>query len=138
MQQDDLYGEPSGGLGLFAEPGPFDYSTAERDKQTQLVGEIIWRHQGRARPISIGELCAKTGQSDRSIKATVEALVMTHNILIGSCRQTNAGGGHWGYFVVVDHEDFKAACGAYQKQIDTMQRRMNQLRGLAVARGIVR
>jgi hypothetical protein len=135
--QDDCYGTTGGGIGLFAEPGPFDDSTAERDKLTQLAGEIIWRHKGRERPISIGVLCAMTGMNDRTVKATVETLVMTHNMLIGSCRQTNSGGGHWGYFIVIDREDFKAACGAYQKQIDTMTKRMNQLRGLAVARGIV-
>jgi hypothetical protein len=138
QHDDDLYSEPSGGIGLFAEPGPFDDSTAERDKETQLIGEIIWRHQGRARPISIGELMVKTGQNDRSIKATVETLIMTHNMLIGSRRQTSAGGGHWGYFIVLDREDFMAACGAYQKQIDTMTKRMNQLKGLASARGIIK
>ena len=133
---DDLYGEqPANVAGpLFAEPGPFEESTAERDKYTQLVGEIVWRHKGRASPITIDELRRKTDLSERSIKGIVEALVMRHNILIGSSRIP----GKEGYFVVLDAEDFKAACGAYEKQIEAMQKRMLHLRGLACEQGITR
>lgn len=131
---DDLYGmEPEAGP-LFAELGPFEDSTAERDKYTQLVGEIIWRHKGRGNPITIDELRRKTDLADRSIKGIVESLVMIHNMLVGSSRVSEK----WGYFIVMDELDFKAACGAYEKQIETMQKRMSHFRGIASERGILR
>ena len=98
------------------------------------MGEIIWRHKGRIEPVSINELRRKTNLDERSIKSLVEDLVMTHNLLIGSSRVS----GKRGYFIVLDHEDFKWACGAYEKQIETMQKRMLHLRGLAAAKGILR
>jgi hypothetical protein len=134
--EDDLYGvsHTFDEEGLFRKPQPFDYSTEKSDEITEVVANLIWKHQGRANAITIAELTRKTGKDARTIKGIVEDLVMTHGVLVGGVRQGTFDGG--GYFIVTDLADLGAACGAYEAQIKTMQKRVDKLRDMARERGI--
>jgi hypothetical protein len=102
-----------------AAPSLFAASKVAPSAKERMVAEIVWRHQGRANPISINTLCKSTGYSEREIKGIVEQLVVTHRLRIGGKR-----GEPVGYFVVVDLEDLEAAVRPYRDQIFAMWRRL--------------
>jgi hypothetical protein len=106
------------------------------DRIARLCGEIIWRHKGRADPISVAELMARTGvRTPREMKGIAAALVTEHGVMVGSIRGAK-GDDFGGYFVVQDAADLEAACGPFEAQIETMQKRVKRLRQLALDRGI--
>jgi hypothetical protein len=102
--------------------GPFASSKVEPTAMERVVGEMIWRHKGRAHPISREKLSAATGHGEREIKAIVAELVLTHRMKIGASRAEPVG-----YFMVVDAEDLEAAIGPFRDQIIAMWRRLRVL-----------
>jgi hypothetical protein len=93
----------------------------------QVVGEMIWRHQGRGNAIALDAIAAATGKDARTIKGVVEQLVVSHRARIGGYR--GAAGESTGYAVIVDAEDLAAAVGPYRSQIFAMWRRLRVLLG---------
>lgn len=120
--EDHLVQERTVGGPLFAEAGPFDASTAAPSSMEQVVGDWIWRHQGRANPIAIAELEKITGLSARALKGIVEQLRVAHHMPIGANRDEPAG-----YFWIVDAADQVAAVGPYKAQIISMWRTLRVL-----------
>jgi hypothetical protein len=97
-----------------------------------VVGGIIWRHKGRADPISIAVLSRATGRTEREIKRVVEQLVVSHRMKIGGSRgEVN------GYFVVVDAEDLETAVRPYRNQVISMWRRLRVLADVRTLRELL-
>jgi hypothetical protein len=119
----ECYGVPTVRGPLF-DAGPFDGSPNTPTPEEILLGGLIWRHTGRANPISIAKLHEMTGYSERQIKGIVEQLVVTHHLQIGAKREEPAG-----YFVIQDVADREAAVGPYRSQILSMWRRLRVLEG---------
>jgi hypothetical protein len=106
---------PAAGIAgpLFDGGGPFANSTEKPTSEEVLLGEMLWRHQGRAYAIQVGEIAAVTGIEYRYVKSTVEQLRKKHHCRIGSNQSV-------GYFWIVDDEDRKLATGAFHSQILAM------------------
>jgi hypothetical protein len=115
------YGLPTVRGPLF-DAGPFDGSPNTPTPDEVLVGGLIWRHTGRANPISIAHIHTLTGYSERQIKGIVEQLVVTHRLRIGAKREEPAG-----YFMIQDGADQAAAVGPYRSQILSMWKRLRVL-----------
>lgn len=124
-QVDGNFGQVAGELFREADEGcagPFAESKIAPEAKERVIAEMIWRHQGRANPISIAMLSKATGRTEREIKGIVEQLVVTHRMRIGGRR-----GEPVGYFVVVDLEDLETAVRPYRDQIFAMWRRLRVL-----------
>jgi hypothetical protein len=121
--EDFVGGVPVGAAPLFDERGPFADSKVEPSKMERVIGEIIWRHKGRADAISIEKLATATGRDVRTIKGVVEQLVVCHRMRIGGVRN----GDVTGYCMIEDGEDLAAAVGPYKSQIFAMLRRLRVL-----------
>ncbi len=105
-----------------AADGPFARSLVVPDAHETVVAAMIWRHQGREKPIALASLVTAVGLSEREVKAIVEQLVVTHKMRIGARRAEP-----WGYFIVVDAADLKVAVAPYQHQIFSMWQRLRVL-----------
>lgn len=97
--------------------GPFVRSKVTPTAEERVMAEVIWRHQGRANPISIAVLCKVMGKSERTVKGLKQQLIVTHRMRIGARREPPAG-----YFVIVDKEDLALTVSAYQGQVIEMWR----------------
>ena len=120
--EDDLIQERGVAGPLFKEPGPFDASLTEPTQMEAEVAACVWRHQGRANPITIAELEGITATSARGVKGIVEQLRFTHRMPIGANREEP-----FGYFWIVDAADQLAAVGPYKAQIISMWRTLRAL-----------
>jgi hypothetical protein len=120
----EIYGLPTvhGPLFRVEEETPFSHSPVRPNQEEILLGSLIWKHRGRANPISIARLHEITGLSDRQIKGIVEQLVVTHKIRIGGRREEPAG-----YFVIESAEDLESAVKPYKAQVIAMWRRLRVL-----------
>ncbi len=119
--QDEFYGSQTVAGPLFEQrdPGPFALSRAQASPDELLIAGLIWKHKGRANPISLARLRELTNFSERHIKSVVEQLVVTHRIRIGARREEPVG-----YFVIVDAEDQLTAARTFRNQILAMWRRL--------------
>lgn len=125
MRRDaEVYGLPTVSGPLFSTPkeSPFSRSSVRPNQEETLIGSLIWKHRGRANPISIARLHELTGLSDRQVKGIVEQLVVTHKIRIGGRREEPAG-----YFIIESAEDLESAVKPYKAQIIAMWRRLRVL-----------
>ena len=122
VDADDFGVAPPGPLFAAAADGPFAASKIEASAEERVIAEMIWRHKGRANPISIAKIAAATGKKDREIKAIVAELVVSHGMKIGGSRMEPVG-----YFLVVDAEDLEAAIRPYRDQVMAMWRRLRAL-----------
>lgn len=120
----ESYGMPTVRGPLFNE-GPFDGARTNPTVEESIVGSIIWRHAGRANPVSIARIHELTGYSERQIKGIVEQLVVAHRLRIGAKREEPAG-----YFMIQDGSDQAAAVGPYRSQILSMWKRLRVLESL--------
>jgi hypothetical protein len=113
-------GEDLSQLPLFRavrEPGPFDRSNHPRSPQEELIGEAIWKHKGRDRPVPLAQLVELAGVGERTVKGIVESLRDRHRMPIGARREEP-----FGYFVIVDADDLEIAVQPYRNQILSMWR----------------
>jgi len=101
---------------------PFDNSPATPEPVERLVAAVIWRHQGRTKPVTIAEVAEVVNLDARKVKEIVEVLRVTHRCKIGAKRGDPAG-----YFWIVDAEDLKAAVEPYRNQILSMWRTLHVL-----------
>jgi hypothetical protein len=123
---EDAYRAPSWGP-LFdqaAGPDPFVpwREGAKPTKDETLIAALIWKHKGRANPISIARLTETTKLGDRQIKGIVEELIVTHRLPIGAKREEP-----YGFFAIVDAADQETAVKPYRNQILSMLRRLRVL-----------
>jgi hypothetical protein len=98
---------------------PFARSKVTPDPLERVIAAVIWRHRGRANAISAAHLTKITGKDDRTVRAIVEQLVITHRILIG--------GSSAGYYIIVDAADLEADVARRKAQIFATWRRLRVL-----------
>jgi hypothetical protein len=132
--EDDMVAAPPSIDGpLFKLENPFADSQIAHTDNEELIAELICHRKGRARPISIHDIKALTGLSDRSVKEVVEQLRITHRMPIGASRHND----NPGYFWIVDAEDRAAAVEPYKRQIITMWRTLRVLDSTEGARELL-
>lgn len=104
---DDNYGREASINGpLFEDSGPFAASLIPPTEDERRVALLISQFRGKDHPISIAQIRAMTGLSERQVKGIVEQLVD---------------------FVVESEEDRLAAVTPYKSQILAMLRRLRVL-----------
>lgn len=103
---------------------PLAASTIPARAVERRIYDLIAGHRGHANPISIAVLHRITNLSERTIKATVAELIVTHGILIGAGRQEPIG-----YFIIESDDDRAAASVPLKGQIIQMLRRLRVING---------
>lgn len=81
------------------------------------VAQLISKHQGRANPIPLVDICALTAMTPRQVKSIVKSLCDWHRLPIGALR-----GKPGGYFVMLTIEDERAGLRGYWRQMVTEAR----------------
>lgn len=123
--------------GPLFDSNPFDHSPLGEPSTEfeRIVADLIWRHKGRADPISIAQIRANVNLSERAVKGVVAALRTDHCMPIGALRGASDTRGSVsihdeqpvGYFWIVDAEDREIATAPYRSQILTMWRTLRRL-----------
>lgn len=75
-------------------------STADLSAKAHRLLVVLRAHQGAARAVPLDELMHELSLGDRSVKALVQDLCLTHGIQIGRSRQLPSG-----YFLVASEDE---------------------------------
>jgi len=115
---DDFYGNTPTVTGPLFDDPPLGITLP--DDLRQVYQLISTRSAGN--PVSIAQIQAQTGHSERTVKGIVEQLVVEYRIKIGARRETPSG-----YFMITSAADLAAAVGPYKAQILAMWKRLRVL-----------
>ena len=102
------------------------------DKKIKLkILGLIKKHLGKDNPIQVEDLIEKVLISDREIRRIVQYLINEEKYPIGSTTK-----GPYGFFMIVDFEDYLEAVKNLTNRKEKLKERVNALREACIREGV--
>lgn len=92
--------------------------------EEKAVRDLLLLRLGARRAIPIAAIRARTGMSERAVKAAVEGLIVRHGYKVGSSRRPP-----YGYYLIETAEELEATCRTQIRQLASEARRVRALMG---------